>query len=217
MNVKGERMPELHTHRLHLRLPTLADSAAVVRLMTPEISARLASWSPKLDVDTAAARIACSLAEYQAGDSMPLMICRREGGEVLGWIGSRRHQQAARLAVLTFWMGEAYHGQGLMREAAPAALANTFTCLGVDQTQAAVQSDNQRSRAVLRALGMRMIELGSIWCDSRNRSEFCEWWSIDRAALTGEQSRDRMPASLQDRPSSAASAPLARAEFPGSG
>lgn len=176
-------MPELHTRRLHLRLPTLADSLAISKLMTPEISARLASWTPRLDVDASSDLIARSLIEYQAGEAMPLVICRREGLEVLGWIGSRRHQRATRLAVLTYWVGEAHRGHGLMREAAPAALAHTFTCLGVDQTQAAVQSDNLPSRAVLRSLGMRMIELGSIWSEARNRNESCEWWGIDRAGL----------------------------------
>jgi RimJ/RimL family protein N-acetyltransferase len=190
-------MPEFYTRRLHLRLPTLADSPALAGLMTPTISARLASWPPVLDEAAAGARIAQSLIDFQSGQAMPLVVCRREDGAVLGWIGARRHAQAHRLAVLTYWVGEAHRGLGLMREAAPAALAHSFTCLGVDHVHAAVQSDNLQSRAVLRALGMRMIELGRIWCDARDRHEACEWWGLDRPGLA---LRDAPPATLPAYP-----------------
>lgn len=190
-------MPEFHTRRLHLRLPTLADAAPLAALMTPGISARLASWPARLDEAGAALRIARALVDFQAGQAMPLVICRREDEAVLGWIGARRHDQARRLAVLTYWVGEAHRGQGLMREAAPAALEQGFTCLGVDHVHAAVQSDNAQSRAVLRALGMRLIELGRIWCDARDRHESCEWWGLDRP---GPALREAPPVALAAPP-----------------
>jgi len=172
-------MLEFYTRRLQLRLPQVADAPSFARLMTPGISARLASWPTRMSVGDGVLRIEDALSDHAAGDALPLLICRRGSDEVLGWIGGQRNAHAPRLASITYWIGEAFHGQGLMREAAPAALAAVFARLGVDRVQAAVQSDNPQSRGVLRALGMRMLELGQIWSPTRQRHEDCEWWGIE--------------------------------------
>ena len=197
MNAAGEPMPEVYTRRLQLRLPRVADAPDIARLMTPGISARLASWPMQMSVEDATLRIEDALSDHAAGVALPLLMCCRGSDEVLGWIAGRRNAHVPSLASFTYWIGEAFHGQGLMREAAPAALAEVFARLGVDRVQAAVQSDNAQSRGVLRALGMRVQELGQIWCPARQRHEDCEWWAVESPAAWREHGLAATPARVQ--------------------
>lgn len=163
-----------------MRLPVPEDAVALSGLMAPGISARLASWPGHLGLEHAAFRLGEARAAAMAGLAMPLIITHRVGGEVLGWISAARSEGDRNRAILTYWLGERFQGQGLMREAAPVALSAAFTHLGVSEMRAAVQVDNPASRAVLRGLGMHPIGLGRIWCAARGREEQCEWWSLLR-------------------------------------
>lgn len=186
MNAWGEQIVDLCTPRLRLRLPTRADAPALSAIMQPSISARLASWPPHLDQAEAERRIADNLASHAGGQGLPLLICRRDDGAVLGWISACRDPAAANRAILTYWLAATCQGQGLMREAAPPALQLAFTVLGVAEIRAAVQSDNPHSRAVLRSLGMHMAGEGSIWCGTRARHEGCEWWAVASPAALAQ-------------------------------
>ncbi len=148
--------------------------------MSPTISARLASWPAFLVPGTAQLRVQQAVAAREAGLALPLAVTRRADNVILGWISASRAEAEPRRALLTYWIGEAFHGQGIMREAAPVALEATFRTLGVTEVRAAVQSDNLASRSVLRGLGMRPLGPGRIWCSARGREEPCEWWSILR-------------------------------------
>lgn len=180
----GEReaMDEICTPRLRLRLPCPDDAMALARLMTPAISARLASWPAFLAPGTATLRLQEALSAHAAGLALPMIISRQADGQVLGWISASRAESEPRRAFLTYWLGEAFHGQGVMREAAPAGLAAVFRRLGVNEVRAAVQPDNAASRGVLRSLGMRPLGPGRIWCAARGQEEVCEWWSVEREA-----------------------------------
>ena len=184
MNAQREPQRDLYTPRLRLRLPRPEDAAILAPLMAPEISARLASWPASLDPDAAATRLTEARSAAINGVALPLVVERRADGALLGWIGATRMETDANRAVLTYWLGTPYHGQGIMREAAPAALAATFRHLGVQEVRAAVQMDNTASRAILRALGMRPLGIGHIWCAARGREEVCEWWAVQRPADT---------------------------------
>lgn len=192
MNAVGDPVREIHTRRLCLRLPFPEDAAALAALMGPAISARLASWPVHLLPAAAAARLGEARAAAMAGLALPLVITRREvgpcggplGGPVLGWISASRAEADRNRAVLTYWLGDDFQGEGLMREAAPAAVAAIFQRLGVTEVRAAVQPDNDASRAVLRSLGMRPLGSGRIWCAARGREEECEWWSLLRPIET---------------------------------
>ncbi len=171
-------MEEICTSRLRLRPPCPTDASDFARMMSPGISARLASWPPFLVPGTAQLRVEQAIAALGAGASLPLTVTRRSDGVVLGWISASRAEAEPRRALLTYWIGEAFQRQGIMREAAPVALEATFRQLGVTEVRAAVQSDNLASRSVLRGLGMRPLGGGRIWCSARGREEPCEWWSI---------------------------------------
>ena len=101
--------------------------------------------------------------------------------------------------MLTYWLGDRFQGEGLMREAAPAALTAVFNNLGVSEVRAAVQLDNTASRAVLRGLGMRPLGLGHIWCAARGREEQCEWWTVLRPIETMLPQTDVLDSSLPSR------------------
>ncbi|MGX9966944.1 GNAT family N-acetyltransferase [Roseomonas sp. F4] len=163
-----------------MRLPRPDDAKALSGLMGPEISARLASWPVHLTPAAAARRLSEARAAALAGLALPLVITRRANAEVLGWISAARSERDHNRAVLTYWLGNHAHGEGVMREAAPAALAAAFDHLDVVEVRAAVQVDNLASRAVLRGLGMRPFGLGHIWCAARGREEQCEWWAVSR-------------------------------------
>jgi RimJ/RimL family protein N-acetyltransferase len=184
MNAVGDLIREVCTPRLCLRLPFPEDAEALAALMGPAISARLASWPVHLLPAAAAARLGEARAAALAGLALPMVITRREGlprgGQVLGWISASRAEADRSRAVLTYWLGDEFHGEGLMREAAPAAVAAVFEHLGVTEIRAAVQPDNEASRAVLVGLGMRPLGSGRIWCAARGREEECEWWSLLR-------------------------------------
>ncbi|NKE45044.1 GNAT family N-acetyltransferase [Roseomonas frigidaquae] len=180
MNASGDQVREVCTARLCLRLPFPEDAAPLASLMGPDISARLASWPVHLAPEAAAARLGEARAAAMAGLALPMVITRRDGGEIVGWISAARSEADRNRAVLTYWLGDRFQGEGLMREAAPAALAAIFGQLGVSEVRAAVQPDNTASRAVLRGLGMRPLGVGRIWCAARGREEQCEWWTVLR-------------------------------------
>lgn len=173
-------MLDVCTPRLRLRAPGNADAADLARLMAPRISARLASWPPFMVPGTARMRVEQATEARAAGAALPLVITRRSDGTVMGWVAASRADADPSRALVTYWLGEAFQGQGYMREAARPALAEAFRVLGVNEVRAAVQPDNQASRAVLAGMGMRFLTHGRIWCSARAREEVCEWWAIER-------------------------------------
>lgn len=186
MNAGREEVGEVRTQRLLLRLPRMDDALALSRMMDAAISARLASWPAELSPAAASTRLAAARADAELGLALPMVIERRATGAVIGWIGATPVEGEPSCMLLTYWLGAQHQGQGLMREAAPAALASVFRRLSITQVRAAVQTDNPVSRSVLRGLGMRMLGLGRIWCAARGRDETCEWWGVHRPAAPAE-------------------------------
>lgn len=171
------------TRRLMLRCPALSDAPALAALMTERTSLRLASWPYPFTTAMARDRIAGVRDAALAGRSVPLLLMRRADHVVAGWFAASLAAENDDVALLTYWLGEAFHGAGLMREAAPAALSLALRRLAVSMIRAAVQSDNEASLAVVRALGMRALGAGRIWCPARNREEGCLWFELPRSAL----------------------------------
>ena len=153
--------------------------------MNTGISARLASWPAALDASAAGERIRSEL--HAAARIAPMVLELRDGGGLCGWISLCRVPDKPDTGILTYWLGAAYHGQGLMREAAVAAVAGAFESSDLKRIKAAVQTDNLASIAVLEGLGMALAGPGRIWCAARNREEDCLWFAMERPVL-------RMPA-----------------------
>jgi RimJ/RimL family protein N-acetyltransferase len=179
-------MDAICTSRLRLRTPSVADAMDLSRMMSASISARLASWPCAMPPGSAQLRIQQAIAAREAGLAIPLAMTRLSDGQVVGWISASRMEAEPRRAVLTYWVGEPYHGQGFMREAGIPALEAVFRLLGVTEVRAAVQADNLASRSVLRGMGMRLLGPGRIWCSARGREEPCEWWSVEQGEVAAQ-------------------------------
>ena len=185
MVVDSAALPALETPRLRLRCPEPRDAEALAGLMNATISQRLASWPVPYTRLMALDRIAGIRMAAEARRSLPLVMERRTDGAVTGWISISRAPGDSSTALITYWLGEPFQGQGLMREAAPAALAEAFRVMDIDRVRAAVQADNGASLAVVEMLGMTPLGPGRIWCPSRGREESCLWFEIARPDAAG--------------------------------
>lgn len=161
------------TARLILRQPRIDDAPALSAMMTASVSRWLGAWPLPFTPKMAAERITHVLAAEAEGKALPLVVTRRSDDRVLGWIASSRQDGNADRATLGYWLGEVHHGQGYMREAAPAALARTFAVLPVAAVEASTHPENLASLAVFRACGMRYAEDRMIFAPARLREEFC--------------------------------------------
>jgi [ribosomal protein S5]-alanine N-acetyltransferase len=178
-------LPVLETTRARLRCPEPRDAEAIAAMMGAAVSQRLASWPVPYTPLMAADRIAGVRMAAAARRSLPLVVERRPDGALAGWISISRAPGDEATALLTYWLGEGFQGQGLMREAAPAALAEAFRGMDIARVRAAVQPDNAASLAVVRLLGMVPLGPGRIWCPARGRDEACPWFETARPAAAG--------------------------------
>ncbi|MBR0654327.1 GNAT family N-acetyltransferase [Roseomonas arctica] len=160
------------------------DARALASMMSARISARLATWPELMTPSMARNRLARDLADAQR--IAPMVMELREDGAVCGWMSVTRLPEHPACGILTYWLGEAHQGRGLMREAAPQAVRHLFEKLGLERLRAAVQMDNAASIGVLHAAGMRPLGPGRIWCSARGQEETCLWFEIDRAMALGE-------------------------------
>jgi ribosomal-protein-alanine N-acetyltransferase len=158
-----------------------ADAPAMAALMTGQTSQRLASWPHPFTEAMARERIQGLREAALAGRSVPLVMERRQDRALAGWFATSLAAENDDVALLTYWLGEDFQGQGLMREAAPAALALALGVLPASRVRAAVQADNAASLAVVHLLGMRPLGPGRIWCPARNREEDCLWFDLPRS------------------------------------
>jgi len=170
----------IETARLRLRLVDEHDAAATVRLLTPEVSRWLASWPSPLDEGAAAARLRQLREVADKGHGLPLAIERLHGGTMIGLVMIMRSRTDARRGGLGYWLGEPFHRQGYMLEAARAAVAHAFARLNLDAIEAGAQPANEASLAIMRRLGMRPIGERPVWADARDREETCAYYEITR-------------------------------------
>ena len=130
---KVEPFAATETPRLRLRCVRPEDAPAIARMMTAPVSRRLASWPVPYTMEMAAQRIEEARSAAWNHRLLPLVLERRSDGMLLGWISVAPASPAEpRLGMLTYWLGEAFHGQGLMREAAPPAIATAFREFGLE-------------------------------------------------------------------------------------
>ncbi|WP_198376324.1 GNAT family N-acetyltransferase [Neoroseomonas rubea] len=182
MVVLPQSLPAIETERLRLRCAEERDAPAIADLMNEAISRRLASWPYPYTVPMAADRITGVRVAAAQRRSLPFVIERRADGAVMGWISISRAPGEDSVALLTYWLGDAFQGHGYMSEAAPAAVRHAFALMDVATLRAAVQGDNGASLGIVRLLGMSSMGEGRIWCPARGREEACLWFELHRPA-----------------------------------
>jgi ribosomal-protein-alanine N-acetyltransferase len=85
-------------------------------------------------------------------------------------------------AELGYWLSPAHWGQGVMTEAADAAVRCAFHTIGLHKVAVGCVADNRASRRVIEKLGFRAIGRleDDVWRDGR-------WWSRLRYEMTAPE------------------------------
>ena len=149
-------MPELATERLLMRRWRASDRAPFAALNAdPEVMRHFRAPLTRRESDDLADRIDDDLARRGWG---LWALEERATARFIGFTGLNRPAFDAPFmpAVEIGWrLARAAWGRGLATEAARAAAAFAFEDLGVDELVSFTVEDNERSRAVMRRLGMR--------------------------------------------------------------
>lgn len=163
-------LPLLRTPRLCLCAPEPAFAAAVADFYQRN-AAHFAPWDPPLPDDhSGSAGVAQPLVNgasaFAGGSALRwwLRLRQPDGSAAPGVVGSVHLSAIARgpfhSANLGYALDAASQGQGLMREALQAALAEGFSArVNLHRVQAGVRPENFRSLALLRRLGFAEIGL----------------------------------------------------------
>jgi ribosomal-protein-alanine N-acetyltransferase len=175
--------PAAETPRLRLRCTEGRDAPAIAEMMTEAISKRLASWPVPFTAPMAEEKITSARDAASERRSLPLVLERKSDGAICGWVSLVCPPGNDRVALTTYWLGEEYQGQGLMREAGPVAVELAFRHMDIDALRAAVQPDNAASLAVIRLLGFTPLGEGRIWCPARGVEETCLWFEKPRPLI----------------------------------
>jgi RimJ/RimL family protein N-acetyltransferase len=170
----------LRTERLTLRPLSPSDAAETVRLMTPEIARWTGSWIGEETVERVAERIRLNRETEARGFAVSRVANLTATGEMLGWMGVRKLDADPRRGALGYWIGEAWFGRGYTSEAVRALVPYAFEALDLKVIEAAAQTANAASLAVLRGLGMRHMGQRLEFAPARGAPDLCDWFELVR-------------------------------------
>ena len=150
-------VPVLTGLRTRLRPWTEADSAALAAAWRdPEIRRRLQVPEP---ADEAAALrwIRQRGRAWADGRSVDMAVADPVSGLVIGEVGFSRLDPTRRAAMIGWWIGEAWRGQGRAGEAVRLAADWALGDGGLRAVMAEIDADNRASVAVARRAGLRRV------------------------------------------------------------
>ncbi|MBC8074548.1 MAG: GNAT family N-acetyltransferase [Chloroflexales bacterium] len=145
--------PVLETERLVLRAVTPDDANAMFRIMSDPRVVRYFGVPPMKAPQEATERIANMLASFAEQSGVRWAITRRGSTELLGTCGFWRLIKPHFRAEIGYELAPKAWGQGIIPEAAGAALAFGFTTMGLHSVEAQIDPANSGSRRVLEKLG----------------------------------------------------------------
>ncbi|MBK9030241.1 MAG: GNAT family N-acetyltransferase [Myxococcales bacterium] len=146
--------PELDTARLRLRGLVAADASAVVTLASDAAVSEYLLHMPHPYPRAAADDwVREAIDDWPSGGSPTWAIARRREPTMMGVVWLRWTARHAR-AELGYWLGRRHWGHGYAREAAAAAITFAFDVLEAHRVHAQHLDGNDRSGALLRAVGM---------------------------------------------------------------
>jgi ribosomal-protein-alanine N-acetyltransferase len=184
-------------HQTFLRHPVIGDFTEWSRLRAASRDF-LEPWEPRWSDDdlTRAAfryRIRRYDSDREAGVALPLFVCQRSSGRILGGatLNSIR-RGAAECCSLGYWMGEQYAGKGLMSDAIKGLLPHVFDRMRLHRIEAACIPDNTRSQRLLEKVGFRRegylngyLKINGAWRDHLLYALIAEDWQSTRAKGPG--------------------------------
>lgn len=164
----------------------------VLRSLTTGDSARIAELAGVWDVASMTGRIPYP---YSEADALHWVTGLAEGetvfgidhaGELIGICGYSR--EGDRAAVLGYWIGQPYWGQGFASEAARALTNYGFTKGGIKRFIARHFNENDASARVLQKIGFRTSGTGMGWCEARQQEFEVKTYDMRRPWTTALKS-----------------------------
>ena len=155
--------------RVHIRHPRASDRNAFLDAVGR--SRRLhRPWTyPPSDADAFRSFVRSA----DTATSQRFLVCTNADGELAGVVSlSQIFHGPFRNAYLGYYAFAPFDGQGLMAEGLALTIRHAFGAIGLHRIQANVQPENERSIALLRALGFseegyarRYLKIGGRWRD----------------------------------------------------
>lgn len=160
---------------VYLRRAIKADRAEWCALRE-ESQSFLKPWEPKppLAAQNSPSNRFRSLLETQDHPtSQRHLICRRSDDTIVGMVNlSQIFRGPFQNAVIGYWCGEHFTGQGYTTDGVRACLARAFGELGLHRVECNVKPDNTPSLALARAVGFReegfsrnYLQIAGVWAD----------------------------------------------------
>jgi RimJ/RimL family protein N-acetyltransferase len=158
----------LETERMWLRWPRAADAEALARLAgDPAVSSQTASIPHPYNISDAEQFVRRARAENESGRGLVLALAlKRQPNEAIGVIGAHGSDFRG-TALLGYWLGREFWGQGLMTEAACVFVDLVFGMTSLGEIVADALPGNAASRRVQEKLGF--ATLGEIEIDAPAR------------------------------------------------
>ena len=148
-------MPELETERLLLRAMRVSDAPDMYEYAKNPDVTRYLLWRPHTDVGYTRAYLEYLGGRYRVGGCYEWAVVHNEERRMIGTCGFARIDTAHNCAELGYVLNPAYHGKGLMHEAALRVLQFGFNVLGLHRIEARFMLGNDASRHVMEKLRMQ--------------------------------------------------------------
>lgn len=177
------------TERLLVRSCQMEDAAELQALMTPAISAWVATWPTPLSRAATQAILSECMTAAKAGHSFAGVIEEKETSTPVGWLKLDITPDDGTQAGLGYWIGEASQRRGYALEVSKAAIAFAFSRLGVSSIRAGAQVENESSLSLLQKLGMTRQGVENVWAPARQRHEACAFWIVHKEGAHPEAKR----------------------------
>lgn len=174
----------LETERLWLRWPRATDTPSLCRLAgDPEVALKTARIPHPYENHHAEAFILKARAENTTGHGLCLAITqKRQPDGAIGVLGL--HGAAPRgAAMLGFWLGRPFWGQGLMSEAVAAFIDLAFGITSIERIVSAVMPTNKASLRVHEKLGFTHAGQGVCKAPARGGDIQAELLELRRGAV----------------------------------
>lgn len=153
---------QFETARLLLRSPQPGDGEMVFRAVSESLDAlrRFPASLPwaMAEPSLEASEIYCreARARYLARNDLPLVILRRDTGEMVGSTGLHRFDWNVPRFEIGFWRRTSAHSQGFMTEAIRGLVAFAFDRLGAHRVEAFTDDANAPACALCERAGMTL-------------------------------------------------------------
>jgi 8-oxo-dGTP diphosphatase len=167
----------LQTERLILRAFAASDATVIAPLANDWEVVRFTAGMPHPYTEEAARDWIASRGE---DDEITFAIVRRADGVFLGGFGVEPELEK-RQAVVGYWLGKPYWGQGYASEALAAALDYAFASFDIDRVRASVVPENRASIRVMEKNGFRYDGIGLVPAPARGGPVAVEFRALTRA------------------------------------